>query len=59
MLNKKFELDIENIKNELAIEGMSLSKNDIELLQKYSTKQINQQELIDKIIQDTKYERKF
>lgn len=45
----KFVVDIENIKNDLEIEGMSLSQSDVDLLQSYSNKQINQEELINKI----------
>ena len=48
MVNK-FVVDIENIKNDLEIEGMSLSQSDVDLLQSYSNKQINQEELINKI----------
>ena len=45
-MNEKFRVDIENIKSELEIEGMQLSEQDIELLEMYSNKQINQDELI-------------
>lgn len=45
-MNDKFKIDIENIKSDLEIEGMYLSEKDIELLQKYSNKQINKDELI-------------
>lgn len=48
-MNEKFRVDIENIKSELAIEGMSLSQNDVQLLEQYSNKQINEEELINKI----------
>lgn len=52
-MNEKFKIDIENIKSELEIEGMHLSKQDIELLEKYSDKQINEVELINTIKTET------
>lgn len=52
-MNEKFRVDIENIKNELEIEGMHLSQEDVELLQMYSNKQINQDELINTIKTNT------
>lgn len=52
-MNEKFRVDIENIKSELEIEGMHLEEGDVELLQMYSNKQINQEELINKIKADT------
>ena len=48
-LNEKFKIDIENIKSELEIEGMQLSNEDIELLEMYSSKEINKDQLIDTI----------
>lgn len=48
-MNEKFKIDIENIKSELEIEGMQLSNEDIELLEMYSSKEINKDQLIDAI----------
>ena len=48
-MNDKFKIDIENIKSELEIEGMHLSNEDISLLEMYSDKQINQEQLINTI----------
>ncbi len=48
-MNEKFKIDIENIKSELEIEGMQLSNEDIELLEMYSSKEINKDQLIDTI----------
>lgn len=52
-MNEKFIFDIENIKSELEIEGMYLSKEDVDLLQMYSDKQISKDELINTIKQTT------
>ena len=52
-LNEKFKIDIENIKSELEIEGMYLSDSDVELLEMYSDKKINEQQLINTIKQNT------
>ena len=52
-LNEKFRIDIENIKSELEIEGMHLSNEDVELLEMYSNKQINQDQLINTIKSNT------
>ena len=48
-MNEKFKIDIENIKSDLEIEGMHLSKEDVELLEMYSNKQINKDQLINTI----------
>lgn len=52
-MNEKFKIDIENIKSELEIEGMHLSEDDVELLQMYSDKKINEEQLINTIKQNT------
>lgn len=52
-MSEKFKIDIENIKSDLEIEGMYLSEKDVELLQKYSDKQINKEELINTIKMNT------
>lgn len=48
-MNNKFIVDIENIKSDLAIEGLGLTQSDVELLQMYSNKQINKDQLINTI----------
>ena len=52
-MNEKFKIDIENIKSELEIEGMHISSEDVELLEMYSNKQINETELINRIKSNT------
>ncbi len=53
MVNEKFKVDIENIKRDLAIEGMCLSQEDVDLLQKYSSREINMEQLINTIQKTT------
>ncbi len=53
MVNEKFNIDIENIKRDLAIEGMCLSEEDVSLLQKYSSREINMEQLINTIQKTT------
>lgn len=52
-MNEKFKIDIENIKTDLAIEGMCLSQEDVDLLQRYSSREINMQQLINTIQKTT------
>lgn len=52
-MNEKFKIDIENIKSDLEIEGMYLSDSDIQLLEMYSNKEINKEQLINTIKQNT------
>lgn len=52
-MNEKFKIDIENIKSDLKIEGMHLSDADIKLLEMYSDKKINEEQLINTIKQNT------
>ena len=52
-MNEKFKVDIENIKRDLAIEGMCLSQEDVDLLQKYSSREINMEQLINTIQKTT------
>lgn len=44
---EKFKFDIANLKKDLAIENMTIKKEDIELLRKYSNKEITMEELIE------------
>ena len=50
---EKFNLDIENLKNDLAIENMYVTDEDISMLRKYSTKEISLNEAISSIIQSS------
>ena len=43
---EKFKFDIANIKKELAIENMKVNEEDIELLRRYSKKEITMTEMI-------------
>lgn len=43
---EKFKFDIANIKKELAIEDMKVNEEDVELLRKYSNKEITMTEMI-------------
>ena len=43
---KEFELNIENIKNDLAIEGMQITQNDINQLRMFANQEIAMPEMI-------------
>lgn len=43
---EKFEFDIANLKKDLAIENMTVNKEDIDLLRKYFNKEITMNEMI-------------
>ncbi len=47
---EKFNLDIENLKNDLAIEDMFVTDEDVNMLKKYSTNEITLNEAINSII---------
>lgn len=47
---EKFNSDIENLKNDLAIEDMYITDEDISMLRKYSTNEISLNEAISNII---------
>lgn len=47
---EKFKLDIDNLKNDLAIEDMFITDADIYMLRKYSNKELTMNEIIDNII---------
>ena len=47
MFNNNFNIDIENIKNDLAIEGLTLSDEDVSLLKRFAD--INSLELLIKL----------
>ena len=47
---EKFKLDIDNLKNDLAIEDMLVTDADISMLRKYSNKELTMNEIIDNII---------
>lgn len=46
----KFNLDIENLKSDLAIENMFVTDDDISMLRKYSNNEISMSEAISNII---------
>jgi len=48
---EKFEFDIANLKKDLAIENMAVNNEDIELLKRYSNKEITMDEMINYIKQ--------
>lgn len=48
---EKFNFDIENLKQDFAIENMNITDSDIEILKKYSNDEISQSEMINNIIQ--------
>lgn len=47
---EKFNLDVENLKNDLAIENMFVTDEDISMLKKYSNNEINMDQAIKGII---------
>ena len=49
---EKFEFDIANLKNDLAMENMIVEQEDIDLLRKYSNKEITMNEMINIIKKD-------
>ena len=50
MINEElFKFDIENIKNDLAIEGMTISDDDINLFKQYANNEIDMTNLIQTI----------
>ena len=53
MLNNNFEIDIENIKTDLAIEGLTLSDEDVSLLKKFADNKISMDEMITTIKETT------
>ena len=48
---EKFNFDIENLKQDFAIENMNITDSDIEILKRYSNDEISQSEMINNIIQ--------
>ena len=48
-MEKEFKLNIENIKSDLAIEGMDISQEDVNLLERYSNNEINIEDVINTI----------
>ncbi len=47
---EKFKLDIENLKNDLAIENMFITDEDVSMLKKYSSNEISMNQAISDII---------
>ena len=47
---EKFKLDIENLKNDLAIENMFITDEDVSMLKKYSSNEISMNKAISDII---------
>lgn len=53
MFNNNFNIDIENIKNDLAIEGLTLSDEDVSLLKRFADNEISMDEMITTIKETT------
>ena len=54
MFNEEvFKFDIDNIKNDLAIEGMDISQNDIDMYKMYANNEITMPDLIEMIKQES------
>ncbi len=53
-MEKEFKLNIENIKSDLAIEGMGISQEDVNLLERYSNNEINIEDVINTIKGNTR-----
>ena len=51
--NEKFNFDIANLKHDFAIENMSITDQDIEILRKFSNDEISQVEMLDIIKSNT------
>ena len=49
---EKFNLDVENLKNDLAIEDMYVTDEDVNMLKKYSTNEMTLNEAINSIINE-------
>lgn len=49
-LEEKFNLDVQNLKNDLAIENMFITDDDISMLKKYSNNEISMNQAIEDII---------
>lgn len=49
---EKFNLDVENLKNDLAIEDMYVTDEDVNMLKKYSCNEITLNEAISSIINE-------
>ena len=50
---EEVKFDIENLKQDFAIENMNVTDSDIEILKRYSNDEISQSEMINNIIQKT------
>lgn len=51
---EKFDFDIANLKQDLAIEDMYVTEEDVALLQRYFKKEITMNEMIDMIKQNAR-----
>lgn len=50
MFNEEmFKIDIENIKNDLAIEGMEINNSDVDMFRMFANDEINMPQLIERI----------
>ena len=49
----EFKFNIDNIKNDLAIEGMDISQNDIDMYKMYANNEITMPDLIEMIKQES------
>lgn len=47
MDEKTFYFNIDNIKNDLAMEGMSISEDDVNLFKRYANEEIDMSQLIE------------
>ena len=47
---ERFKVDIENLKNDLAIENMFITSEDVSMLRKYSSNEISMNQAISDII---------
>lgn len=47
---EKFNLDIDNLKSDLAIENMFITEDDIDMLKRYSNNELTMNEAINNII---------
>ena len=50
--DEKFEFDIANLKNDLAMENMIVEQEDVDLLKRYSNNEITMKEMINIIKKD-------
>lgn len=55
MFNEEmFQFNIENIKNDLAIEGMNITENDVNMMRMFANQEVAMPEMIEMIKQEIK-----